>query len=172
MTPSPTRPRPWPSRPPRFPLPFDGGALSAFGERASDLALPPPGAARIDGTVHGAHRSPGADVGLDSDSTWLPADLGCEPSTPGVPVPVAGDGHPWLVGSVYAYPALTPQSTVPAQAHDANSSSCEGVEPVSDSERRRLLAEVRAIQDDQRYGSLSHPVMLGLLIAIDLLGRS
>lgn len=39
------------------------------------------------------------------------------------------------------------------------------------SARDRLLAEFRAIQAEQRFGYLSHPVGLGLLIAIDVLGR-
>lgn len=35
--------------------------------------------------------------------------------------------------------------------------------------RVRIINEVRAMQDDQRYGCFTHPVMLGLLIAADML---
>lgn len=38
--------------------------------------------------------------------------------------------------------------------------------------RRRLLAEARAMQDDQRYGAWTNPVMLGLLTAVDLAAPS
>ncbi len=48
-----------------------------------------------------------------------------------------------------------------AEAHLADCPTC-----------RHELAEVRAIQDDRRYGVWSNPVMLGLLIAIDLLETS
>ena len=35
----------------------------------------------------------------------------------------------------------------------------------------RIIAEAKATQNDQRYGALTHPVVLGLLIAADLLQR-
>jgi hypothetical protein len=35
--------------------------------------------------------------------------------------------------------------------------------------RARIIAQAKAMQDDQRYGHFTHPVMLGLLLAAELL---
>lgn len=40
--------------------------------------------------------------------------------------------------------------------------------PLTKREKRKLINEAIAINEDERYGKLSHPVSLGILLAISI----